>query len=585
MIPYHLIVAMIIHTIALSAFALIYRWFPYRIVAVLTIGLWLLIVFFFYLLIFGSMSFWGDIATVRILSTYFRNFGGFLHSMPFSYGEEVAVVVVFLVLPFLITLLFSKKTEAALRDLGDGIMEHKKLLLSLCLVAILASPLLLKVKRTIHKRGEPVMVMLFDHMWGVTDNPLFSRRRVRVGFEDQQLRKQYAVQNPQTKSGKNVILIIVDALRADHLSAYGYKRKTSPFIDGLIGSGKAVKVKRCYSTCSSTLCGVTSILLSRTWNECAVNGFNIIGLLRDHGYHTYALISGAHREWYNMAKFYADDCQYYDGKDSKKYYFKDDRVLLEGMDGIHAYSGTPSFFYFHLQSTHESGSLQDKYAVYKPFKKSITTRGMNGGAAINEYDNKVLQADDMIRQIFESLDRKGYLKNSIVVITADHGQGLGEHGVSGHVDWLYDPQVSVPLIICDDSISLYRNRTFARHIDIAPTITDRLGLPKPARWMGMSLLRDSVAAYSYHETGKNDLETGLAKYMIVCYKDSEAMQYYPIPRAIYKYIFTADFKQEELYEVVSDPGEINNLVSTQKQVLQLIRSKVRIEMDTMYGSR
>ena len=305
-----------------------------------------------------------------------------------------------------------------------------------------------------------------------------------------------------------------------------------------------------------------------------MNGFNIVALLHDRGYQTHALISGAHREWYNMAKFYSDDCSYYDGKDSKKYYFKDDRVLLEGMDAIHAYSDTPSFFYFHLQSAHETGLLLDKYSVYKPFKKSITTRSMNDEAAINEYDNKVLQADDMIRQIFEALDRKGYLKNSIVIITADHGQGLGEHGVSGHVDWLYDPQVSVPLIIYDDSISLYHNLTFARHIDIAPTIVDRLGLPKPESWMGMSLLQNGIAPYSYHETGKNGLETKLAKYMIIEHQDS----------VLYKYIFTAGFKQEELYELISDPSESNNLICTEKQILEQMQTKAKQEMKTMYDN-
>jgi len=283
-----------------------------------------------------------------------------------------------------------------------------------------------------------------------------------------------------------------------------------------------------------------------------------------------------------MAKFYSDDCDYYDGKDAKKYYFKDDRVLLEGMDRIGHASDTPAFFYFHMQSTHETGLLQDKYTVYQPFKKSITTQGMNGEAAVNEYDDKVLQADDMIRQLFEALDRKGYLKNSMVIITADHGQGLGEHGVSGHVDWLYDPQVSVPLIIYDDSLALYRQRTVARHIDIAPTIVDRLGLPQPRGWMGLSLLHDSIATYSYHETGKNGLETGLQKYMIVytpqfAHGDTASQR-------IYKYIFTAKTKQEELYEVVSDPGELHNLVESNKDILSLLQHRRRHEKEEMFGN-
>lgn len=591
---YHLAVAVPLHIADLSLLALAYgpsqasladtsrpaskpkAWF-----LLFAIGSWALLVCFFYLLIFGSVHFWGDIITIRILGTYFRGFSGFLRSMPFSYHQLWVAILLFIALPYIIALILLRNIERALGDFREEILNHRKLLLLASLIALLAAPLLMKAKRIIHKGGEPLMVMLFDHMWGVTDNPLFSQRRVRVGFEDRKVRREYAKANPQVSSRKNVILIIVDAMRADHLSAYGYTRKTTPFIDRLLDSGRAVKVKRCYSTCACTLCGVTSILLSRTWNDCAVNGFNIVGLLRDQGYQTHALISGAHKEWYNMAKFYSDDCQYYDGKDSRKYYFKDDRVLLEGLDGIHAYTGTPAFFYFHLQSTHETGTLLDKYTVYKPFKKSITTQGMNGQAAINEYDDKVLQADDIIRQILEALDQKGYLKNAMVVITADHGQGLGEHGVSGHVDWLYDPQVSVPLIICDDSIGAYRNLTFARHIDIAPTIADRLALPKPACWMGMSLMQEGVIEYSYHETGKNGLETGQAKYMIVGFHADEGQgsSYY------YKYIFTADFGKEELYDLIGDPGETCNLAKSRKDILARMHAKAVLEMDRMYGDK
>jgi glucan phosphoethanolaminetransferase (alkaline phosphatase superfamily) len=550
---------------------------------VIKVGSWALIVGFFYLLIFGSMYLWGDIITIKVLATYLAQFSTFLHSLPFSYMQVWVAIIAFIGIPYLLAFIFADSIGRALLDISGPVIAHRKATIALLAILLLSSPLLICAKRIIHKAGEPLMVMLFDHMWGVTDNPLFSQRRIRVGFSDQLLRRDYSVNKAPSK--KNVILIIVDALRADHLSAYGYKRKTSPFIDRLIDSSRAIKIDRCYSTCACTLCGVTSILLSRTWNEAAVNGFNIIGLLHDQGYQAHALISGAHKEWYNMAKFYSDDCVYYDGRESKQYYFKDDRVLLEGMEHVKPYADTPALFYFHLQSTHETGLLQDKYTVYKPFKKSITTQDMNGEAAINEYDDKVLQADDIIRQLFEMLDQKGYLKNSMVIITADHGQGLGEHGVSGHVDWLYDPQVSVPLIIYDDSLSLYHNLAFARHIDIAPTIVDRLSLPKPASWMGISLLRDSIAPYSYHETGKNGLETGQQKYMLVhltpdLSKGDGGIQ----PSLLYKYIFTADFTKEELYELVSDPGENNNLVAAQKNILNSMREKAQQEMKSKFGN-
>ncbi len=577
LVPYHLAVVIPLHILALGSIALVHVRFHSTLFTVLKVGAWLLLTVFFYLLIFGSMQLWGDIITLSILSTYFRDLGGFLHSLPFAYGQLVAASVLFLLLPFLLVYLFRRQVGLALDHYAAAIRSHSKLLLLAGGILLLASPLLLRAKRIVHKQGEPLMVMLFDHMWGVTDNPLFSPRRIQVGFRDKAERTGYTGTATPTK---NVILIIVDALRADHLSAYGYGRRTSPFLDGLISSHRAARVQRCYSTCACTLCGVPSILLSRTWPDCAVNGFNLVGLLHDQGYSTYALISGAHQEWYNMAKFYSDDCtMYFDGKQSTHYYFKDDRVLLEGLDRVADYSGKPAFFYLHLQSTHETGLLQDKYTPYGPFKKSITATNLNTQAALNEYDNKVVQADDMIRQLYQALDRKGYLRNSIVLITSDHGQGLGEHGVSGHVDWLYDPQVSVPLIIADDSLSLYHNLTLARHIDIAPTIIDRLGLPRPQSWMGLSLLQPTIAPYSYHETGQTNLETGKAKYMTLYYQDSSgAVSTLPFGEgrggvAIYKYIYTAGYREEELYELISDPAELHNIAATNKDMIEKMRRK------------
>jgi hypothetical protein len=138
--------------------------------------------------------------------------------------------------------------------------------------------------------------------------------------------------------------------------------------------------------------------------------------------------------------------------------------------------------------------------------------------------------------------------------------------------------------------------------------------------MGISLMKDSIALYSYHETGKTQLETKQSKYMIVFLtpalskgeggiqnsrphpslsrgegnaNTSEAgpsnggipkgENNVSSPSAIYKYIFTADFKQEELYELISDPGENSNLSTTNKPVLEQMRAKAKQEMKRKFG--
>jgi arylsulfatase A-like enzyme len=152
------------------------------------------------------------------------------------------------------------------------------------------------------------------------------------------------------------------------------------------------------------------------------------------------------------------------------------------------------------------------------------------------------------------------LKDALIIITADHGEGLGEHGVDGHVDWLYQPQTRVPLLIIDNQ-NKYPSQKFSRQIDIAPTIAQALHFALPSCWQGVSLLDSTTVQYSFHETGKIGLETKQQQYAIIDNEDS----------VIYKYLFSKDFKHEELYELKRDSTEANNLMNQQAQRINQFR--------------
>jgi hypothetical protein len=191
----HLIVATAMHGLFLISIAGIYRVLPSRVLASVLIGAYSFAVLLFYLLIFGSVRLWGDIVTVKILGTYFRDFGGFLHSMPFSYRELVIMIVVFIATPILIATTLSRQIGSALADQWSALLVHKRIILIAVVLIVVGSPFLLRGKRYIHLRGEPLLVMLFDHMWGTKDNPLFSERRIEVGFNDSEQRREYAKEN------------------------------------------------------------------------------------------------------------------------------------------------------------------------------------------------------------------------------------------------------------------------------------------------------------------------------------------------------------------------------------------------------
>src|SRR5262249_5062956 len=147
------------------------------------------------------------------------------------------------------------------------------------------------------------------------------------------------------------------------------------------------------------------------------------------------------------------------------------------------YSDTPAFLYIHLMAVHLIGVKQESFNVYQPEAERQDFRAMFRGESghwpmiINTYDNSVMQADATIKQIFDALDQKGYLHNSLVMILADHGEGLGERPKYGwgHGHWLYREFIQIPILIYDETPVKYANLKFATQIDVAPTIVDRLG--------------------------------------------------------------------------------------------------------------
>ncbi len=158
------------------------------------------------------------------------------------------------------------------------------------------------------------------------------------------------------------------------------------------------------------------------------------------------------------------------------------------------------------------------------------------------------------------LDQKGYLKDSIVIITGDHGEGLGERGnySYGHARYLYQESIHVPLLIYAD----YQNLSFARQIDIAPTIVDRLGLLIPSSWHGSSLLNTAPPSLSFHQTKKES-----PCYAVIFNHSHKRFKYIKCIQNPVEDVFEfTDHEKrkikptEELYELTSDLYGLHNLL-------------------------
>jgi glucan phosphoethanolaminetransferase (alkaline phosphatase superfamily) len=407
------------------------------------------------------------------------------------------------------------------------------------------------VKEVGHLMDEPIIGFFRTETESAED---LNRQGLAPKLREQEEHFRAAYPRNQQFSRKNVIIIIVDSLRPDHMQVYGYERPTTPFLSSLYASGRLKRVNFALSTCPHTTCGVLSTMASKNWRSLIPESFKLYDLLFDQGYQVNFILSGNHN-WYALKNSFGKNISYFfDGTSSTRYTANDDRVILEGLEPIPVFAGKPAFFYFHLMSTHYIGFKQDRYRVYNPSIiegtwESLVSDRYDAVTKTNNYDNGVIQADATIRDIFQNLNQKGYLDDSLVVILSDHGEGLGERGPDyySHTLTLYQEFIRIPLLVYDTAESKYGNLEFATQTDVAPTVVDRLGLSIPPSWQGRSLLDPNIKEYSYHETRRNKVP------IYAVFDRTEG--------TVYKYIHSGD-KEDELYELVSDPHERRNLMAT-----------------------
>ena len=104
------------------------------------------------------------------------------------------------------------------------------------------------------------------------------------------------------------VVVLVDALRNDHLPMYGYQRMTTPFLDSLSKAGQLLTVKRAFSTSSGTLIGVAGLFSSKNWEDFGYTGLSLMKFMNKTDHKTYAFLTGHHRTWYGLTAIYKNDC-------------------------------------------------------------------------------------------------------------------------------------------------------------------------------------------------------------------------------------------------------------------------------------
>ncbi len=383
----------------------------------------------------------------------------------------------------------------------------------------------------------------------------------------------------------NIILIVIDTLRADHVGCYGYHRNTTPSIDQLAKEG--ILFRTAISSAPWTIPSIGTIMTSQYPCVLGVSEeitaisdrFPLLSeLLRQHDYNTYGVASHT---------LVGADLGFSRG--FEEYFLCKSRVLHEGFTSpavteravslLRRDHKRPFFLFLHYFDPHYHYQLHRQYNYYPSYKGSIRP-----GESILSlwakrqdmseddikyllalYDSEIAFTDRYIGILLDQLKQQGLYDNSIIILTSDHGEEFMERGWIGHTISLYQELLRVPLIIrlpggragvIDSPVGL---------IDIAPTACKYLGLKVPDGFEGHALDLSPgssiVAEPVFSETFR--LEAGARK-------GTEPIALRSIILGKWKLIYDQKKDIKRIYNLSQDPREQNDLSGQKSRIAKTL---------------
>jgi glucan phosphoethanolaminetransferase (alkaline phosphatase superfamily) len=504
-----------------------------------------LMVFYYLVLLVGLYS-WGGVPAWTVIPTFFQQMPILLEALASPPWVAAAAAILMYVGVLCAWVLYLRRNRWP-ETLAPRVTRITALAVIVLGVALCASGVYQLFLGTWVSAGEPLSLTVSPptegmDLEGYTVNPL--RAAYLDRFEDR-ARSTYTVSQGK---GRNLVLIVVDALRPDHMGLNGYSRDTTPNLSHLSRQLPLISFSDVHSSCADTICGMYSLFSSQFPRNFSSRPFTLHDALRRNGYRLHLILSGDHTLFHSLANFYGPVDTFYDGTQAHGFFLNDDRLVLDRLAHMPDWNGTPVMLQFHLMSAHilRRGDFQsDRYqpAARYVFSDSHDTGpgGTPPQTAVNFYDNGVIGADSIIQQLLNTLGSKGFLNDTLVVITADHGEGLGEHGLFHHANSVREQLLRIPLVFIwygsrPDSPLNATNPL--GQIDIAPSILTDLGLIIPATWTGHPWQIPYRRPFSYFD------EHSLSG--LIDRRD---------PAATWKYWVDHASGAEHVFNLSTDPGE------------------------------
>ncbi len=354
--------------------------------------------------------------------------------------------------------------------------------------------------------------------------------------------------HPIDLRGRDFLLVTIDALRADHVGAYGYRRKTSPNLDAL--ARDAMVFDYAYCPAPHTSYSITSLMTGKYMRPLLLQGAGEdsdtwAGLLRTYGYRTAG--------FYPPAVFFIDADRFGAFRDRFLDFEYRKVEFLEGQGRVKQVSDylaaedpdRRQFIWVHLFGLHEP------YEAHPGFDF--------GDRDLDRYDSEVAAADATTGAIIREFRR--LRPGGVVMVSSDHGEEFGEHGGRYHGTSVYEEQVRVPLIFsAPGAVAPGRVQEPVQIIDLLPTVLAALDIPIPPRVRGRDLgplLRD----------GKGD-GVGLAL--------AETEETALLARGTLRLICQRRVGACRLYDLASDPRQSRDIASLRGPRFAELREEIRV---------
>lgn len=384
----------------------------------------------------------------------------------------------------------------------------------------------------------------------------------------------------------NVVVVVIDTLRQDHLELYGYGRQNAPFMTRL---GKGGAVMDGLSTSSWTKPATASLLtglhplrhqaFGRT-DSLPLEATTLAEILKAEGYQT----SGISANRYVSEKFgFAQGFEQLrvvkrSGADSHANSQVLNRVLLPAVNKLRA----PFFLYVHYIDPHypyapgrawDGTELDSRLAL----QRALTLNDLHPSLVrkrdpqmlvdvVDLYDGEIRQVDGALEALFRELDKNGKLKNTLFVIASDHGEEFEDHGMMSHGQTLYEEVTRIPLIFYAPGLVLPGSRDGTAILeDVLPTVLALLSISTESNDRKLGPLDGISLAPVLTRQGATIGDRGVLLHL-------DYVEPTPVSQGIArtalafvdrgrKLLFTRFPFRKELFELNADPGESRNLLA------------------------